>query len=132
VYLKLVLILVSLLIVLRLNFSFIFGFCCAVYWQVFALHCWARFLVTSDSYSLQCFWLLVFFSGFIEFSRFLASLVISKKEKPSLCNSLVLYGCFLFGFFIHAVLRVKFIELGYSCLNLRAWQSFSLCFKGQS
>jgi len=55
-------------------------------------------------------------SDFREFVCFLASLIISKKEKLSLCNSLGLCSCFLLGFFISAVLRGKFIELGYSCL----------------
>jgi len=65
------------------------------------------------------------FSGFIDFSRFLASLVISNREKPSLCNSLGFMPLFSSWFFIRAVLRNKFIGLGYSCPKVRALRLFS-------
>jgi len=54
----------------EVEFCFLFGFSCAVYWQVFALQNWAWFFIAGNSYSLLCFWLLVFFSGFIEFVFF--------------------------------------------------------------
>ena len=52
------------------------------------------------------------FSGIIKFVCFLASLVIGKKEKTSLCNSLGFMPLFLSWLFIRVVLRHKFIELG--------------------
>jgi len=57
-------------------------------------------------------------------------LASAKKKNRAFVTVLVLCRCFLLEFFIRAVLRNKFIELGYSCLKVRAWLSFSLCFKG--
>jgi len=56
-------------------------------------------------------------------------LTSAKKEKTSLCNSLGFMPLFLSWLFIRVVLRHKFIELGYSCPKIRAWLSFSLCFR---
>jgi len=86
--------------------------------------------VTGNSYSQPCFWLL---APFLVSERLFASwLLLSsvKRKKRAFVTVLVLFRCFLFGFFIRAVLRNKLIELGYSCLKVRAWLSFSLCFKG--
>jgi len=120
---------VPLLVVLKFNFVFFLGFFCAVYWQVFALQNWAWFLVTGNSYSLPCLWLLVPY--LVSLSLFTCQLLLSsaKRKNRAFVTVLVLYRCFLLGFFIRAVLRIKFIELGYSCLKVRAWQSFSLCFR---
>jgi len=56
-------------------------------------------------------------------------LTSAKRKNRAFVTVLVLCRCFLLEFFIRAVLRNKFIELGYSCLKVRAWLSFSLCLK---
>ena len=43
-------------------------------------------------------------------------LTSAKRKNRAFVTALVLYHCFLLGFFIRVVFRNKFIGLGYSCL----------------
>jgi len=56
-------------------------------------------------------------------------LTSAKRKNRAFVTVLVLCRCFLLEFFIRAVLRNKFIELGHSCPKYRALLSFSLCFR---
>jgi len=52
------------------------------------------------------------FSGFIEFVCFLAFLVIGKKEKPSLCNSLGFMRLFSFWLFYSCCVENEVYRVG--------------------
>jgi len=121
---------VPLLVVLRLNFAFFSA--SPVLFIGKSLLCktgrgslWQAIVIACRAFGYWCFFLVSLSLLTSEF--FLSS---AKRKNRAFVTVLVLCRCFLLGFFIRAVLRNKFIELGYSCLKFRAWLSFSLCFKG--